>query len=236
MQNKQQNPSHRGWLLSMLVAALLAALLPALALLAPTETTMGDAQRIIYIHVPVAWLGLLGLLLMAGAGALYLATRDLSWDHWSQAAAELGWLCSGLTLATGSLWAHAAWGTWWTWDPRLTSAFVLWMIYSGYLILRTQWHDPHRRARLTAVFAILGALDVPLVVVAAHWFRGIHPATAAMEPAMRTVLWCSVGGFTVLFTLLLIGRRRQLQWQTTLELLEPHIVQPHVTTSAREVA
>ena len=175
-------------------------------------------QRIVYLHVPVAWLSLLGLLMMAGTGVAYLLTRNLSWDRWSQAAAELGWLCCGLTLATGSLWAHAAWGTWWTWDPRLTSAFVLWMIYSSYLILRAQWDDPHRRGRLSAVFAILGAVDVPLVIVAAHWFRGIHPATAAMEPAMRTALWCSVAGFTVLFTLLLTCRRRQLQFQASKDL------------------
>ena len=210
MHMSEQDHLRRRWPLLLLVAALLAVVLPAIALLAPTEATMGHAQRIIYIHVPVAWLGLLGLLLMAGGGVMYLVTRNLSWDQWSQAAAELGWLCCGLTLLTGSLWAHAAWGTWWTWEPRLTSAFVLWMIYSGYLILRTQWDDPHRRGRLSAVFAILGAVDVPLVIVAAHWFRGIHPATVAMEPAMRTVLWCSVAGFTVLFTLLLICRRGQL--------------------------
>ena len=81
-------------------------------------------NQIVYIHVPVAWLGLLGLLLMAGSGVMYLRTRNRLWDQWSQAAAELGWLCCGLTLATGSLWAHAAWGTWWTWDPRLTSTFI----------------------------------------------------------------------------------------------------------------
>ena len=167
-------------------------------------------NQIVYIHVPVAWLGLLGLLLTAGGGAMYLGTRNRLWDQWSQAAAELGWLCCGLTLATGSLWAHAAWGTWWTWDPRLTSAFILWMIYSGYLILRAQFDDPHRRGRLSAVFAILGALDVPLVIVAAHWFRGIHPAAVSPEPAMRAALWCSVAGFTVLFALLLACRRRQL--------------------------
>ena len=208
------------------VAALLAAALPAIALLAPTESTMGDAQRIVYLHIPVAWLGLLGLLIMAGAGLMYLARRNLTWDHWSQAAAELGWLCCSLTLVTGSLWAHEAWGTWWTWEPRLTSAFILWMIYSGYFILRGQLDDPHRRARLSAVFAVVGAMDVPLVIVAAHWFRGIHPAAAAMEPAMRAVLWCSVAGFSCLFLVLLACRRWQLQLQTFLEVREQPIVQP----------
>ncbi len=236
MHKSEEKPVRRSWLLLMLVAAYLAAVLPAIALLAPTETTMGDAQRIIYIHVPVAWLGLLGLLLMAGGGAMYLFTRKFSWDYWSQSAAELGWLNCGLTLVTGSLWAHAAWGTWWTWDPRLTSAFILWMLYSGYLILRTQWDDLYRRARLSAVFSILAASDVPLVIVATHWFRGIHPATAAMEPVMRTVLWCSVAGFTVLFALLLACRRRQLQLHAVLEMLEQPIVHPDLTTNHCKLA
>jgi len=175
-------------------------------------------NQIVYVHVPVAWLGLLGLLLMAGGGAMYLRTRNRRWDQWSQAAAELGWLCCGLTLATGSLWAHAAWGTWWTWDPRLTSTFILWMIYSGYLILRAQLDDPDRRGRLSAVFAILGALDVPLVIVAAHWFRGIHPASVAGQPAMRAALWCGVTGATAVFALLLTCRQRQLRRWTVAEL------------------
>jgi heme exporter protein C len=235
MHQNKQNLRRRGWLFLMLVVVLLAAALPAIGLLAPTETTMGDAQRIIYLHVPVAWLGLLGLSFMAGGGAMYLWTRNLSWDQWSQAAAELGWLCCGLTLVTGSLWAHAAWGTWWTWDPRLTSAFILWMIYSGYLILRAQWDDPHRRGRLTAVFAILGALDVPLVIVAAYWFRGIHPAAAAMEPAMRAVLWLSAAGFTLLFGVLLACRRSQLQLQAILELREQPIAQPDLAEKKENV-
>ncbi len=213
MRKSRHEPMRPGWVLPALAAILLAAVVLPMALLAPTEVTMGNAQRIVYIHVPVAWLGLLGLLLMAGSGVPYLLTRNLSWDHWSQAAAELGWLCCGLTLATGSLWAHAAWGTWWTWDPRLTSALVLWLIYSGCLILRAQLDDPHRRARLSAVFAVVGAIDVPLVIVAAHWFRGIHPATVAMEPSMHAVLWLSVCGFTVLFGVLLAHRRSQLRLQ-----------------------
>ena len=187
------------WITAISAAVLLAAAAPAIALLAPTEVTMGDAQRIVYFHVPVAWLGLLGLLIMAGAGAMYLRRRNLWWDQCSQAAAELGWLYCGLTLVTGSLWARNAWGTWWTWDPRLTSAFVLWMIYSGCLLLRAQVDETHRRARLSAVLAILGALDIPLVVVAAHWFRGIHPPSVAMDPAMHAVLLWSTVGFTVLF-------------------------------------
>lgn len=236
MDKSDPQPVPRYWLPLLVVAALLAAALPAIALLAPTESTMGDAQRIVYIHVPVARLSLLGLLVMAGAGLMYLLRRNLAWDRWSQAAAELGWLCGGLTLLTGSLWGHKAWGTWWTWDPRLTAAFILWMIYSGYLLLRRHLDDPHRRARLSAVFAIVGAVDVPLVVVAAHWFRGIHPARAALEPAMRTVLIGSALGFTALFFLLLACRRRQLQLEAILELREQQIVSPDLAEHKTKVA
>ena len=107
---------------ALAAAAVLAAV--AAVFLAPTEASMGDAQRIVYIHVAVAWLGLLGYVVMAAAGAMYLVRRDLAWDHWALAAAELGWLSCGLTLLTGSLWAHAAWNTWWTWDPRLTASLI----------------------------------------------------------------------------------------------------------------
>jgi len=203
-----------------LVVALMAAVILAVSLYAPTEATMGHAQRIVYVHVAVAWLGLAGFLVMAGAGALYLIRRDLAWDQWSQSAGELGWLCSLLTLVTGSLWAREAWGTWWTWEPRLTAAFVLWAVYSGYLIVRAGLEDPHRRARLGAVLAILGLLDVPLVLMATHWFRGIHPVSPEMDPKMRLVMLLSAVGFTAFFALLLVRRRWQLHLESLLASLE----------------
>ena len=223
MATADAKPPKSGFLLSGSVLTLLLAAILALCLFAPTEETMGDAQRIVYVHVAVAWLGLLGLLTMAAAGAMYLARRDLSWDQWAQSAAELGWLCCGLTLATGSLWAHEAWGTWWTWDPRLTTAFILWTIYSGYLILRTHLEEPHRRARLAAVLAIVGAIDLPPVVMATRWFRGIHPMSPEMEPSMRLVLLLTVVGLSAVFGILLVRRRAQLRIESLLVLLEQQI-------------
>ena len=196
------------------VVGLLTAAILAAGFLAPTESSMGHAQRIVYVHVPVAWLGLLAFLTMAASGLAYLARRDLKWDHWFQAAGELGWLCCGLTLVTGSLWAHEAWGTWWEWDPRLTTAFILWAIYSGVLLVRAGIEDPHRRARVGAVLAVLGALDVPLVVMATRWFRGLHPVAPEMAPLMRTTLLISVVGFTVFFAWLANRRRAQLGLET----------------------
>jgi heme exporter protein C len=206
-----QKLTRRGlWTTAALVGLLTAAIL-AICVFAPPEKTMGAAQRIVYVHVSVAWFGLVGFLGMALAGVMYLIRRDLAWDHWAQASAEVGWLACGLTLVTGSFWARAAWGTWWTWDPRLTASFVLWALYSGCLLVRGGVEDPHRRARLGAVLAILGGVDIPLVVMATRWFRGIHPVSPGMEPAMRVVLLISVIAFTALFATLLARRRAHLQ-------------------------
>lgn len=202
------------------LAGLMTAAVLGVFLLAPTEKTMGDAQRIVYVHVAVAWSGLWAFLLTAGAGLGYLVRRDLTWDEWSQAAAEVGWLCATLTLVTGSLWARTAWGVWWTWEPRLAATFILWAICAGYLLLRAGLEDPHRKARLAAVLAILGALDLPLVIMATRWFRGIHPASPQMEPAMRAVLVTSVAAFTVLFAMLVVRRRAQLHLASQLAALE----------------
>jgi heme exporter protein C len=198
------------------LAGLLAAAVLAIFVFAPTEQSMGQAQRILYLHVSVAWAGLVAFLLVAGAGALYLLRRDLAWDHWAAAAAEVGWLCSTLTLVTGSLWARAAWNTWWTWDPRLTATAVLWAIYCAYLILRSGLEDPHHRARAGAVLATIGLIDLPMVAMATRWFRGIHPPPPQMEPAMRVTLLLSAVAFTGLFGLLVCCRRRQLQIQEAL--------------------
>jgi heme exporter protein C len=210
--NRLKNRRPRGAaLVDILAAAAVATAILAILFVAPTEATMGLAQRIVYVHVAMAWLGLAGFLVMATTAAIYLARRDLAWDQWSQSAAELGWLASSLTLATGSLWAHAAWNTWWTWDPRLMTSFILWAVYCGYLLVRGSLEEPHLRARLAAVLAITGVLDVPLVIMATRWFRGIHPVAPKMDPAMHGVLLLSVAGFTAFFALLLVRRRAQLR-------------------------
>lgn len=206
--------------LDVFCAMLLVAVFAAIFWLAPEEQTMGPVQRIMYVHVAVAWCGLLCSIATAGAGALYLWRRTLVSDQWAQAAAEWGFLCCGLTLATGSLWAHEAWGVWWTWEPRLTSMCVLWTINCGYLLVRANLDEPHRRARVAAVIAILGALDVPLVVMATRWFRGMHPESPSMEPTMRGVLALTVVGFTFLSIGIVARRRGQLGRQSQHEFTE----------------
>lgn len=192
------------------VAGLLAACGWMIFLFAPREITMGDVQRIVYLHVAVAWGGLAGCVAMGLAGAAFLARRNPAWDRWSQAAGELGWLCSTLTLATGSLWAHEAWNTWWTWEPRLTASLVLWTMFAGYFLVRASIEDAQRRARASAVLATLALADVPLVIMATRWFRGMHPVTPEMDPRMRIVLLFSIFSFSALFILLAIVRNQQL--------------------------
>jgi heme exporter protein C len=194
-----------------MVACLMFAAVSMIIFVAPTESTMGDVQRIVYLHVSVAWCGLAAIVAMGFCGAMFLIHRRLIWDFWSQAAGEIGWLCTTLTLITGSLWAHEAWGTWWTWEPRLTSSLVLWIMYSGIMLIRSSIEDTQRRGRISAVLAIIGVSDVPLVLMATRWFRGIHPITPEMDPQMRIVLLAAVISFTALFAFLVLQRCRQLK-------------------------
>lgn len=198
------------WLANVLTSVLVLLAIATIFWYAPTEVTMGDVQRIVYLHVSVAWCGLAGCLLMGACGAMFLFRGDLAWDHWSQAAGEVGWLGTTLTLGTGSLWAHEAWGVWWTWEPRLTFSLVLWLMFAGIFLLRSSIDDSPRRARLSAVLAILGAADAPLVYMATRWFRGMHPVAPEMDTRMRLVLLVGVVAFSGMFLRLGFLRRRQL--------------------------
>jgi heme exporter protein C len=155
---------------------------------------------------------------MAFCAIAYLGQgQKLWWDHWCQAAAEVGWICTTLTLASGSAWAHQAWGVWWTWEPRLTSSLVLWLINGGVLITRASIEDPHQRARLGGILAILGAVDLPLVIMATRWFRGVHPAAPEMDSRMRWILFASVAVYSILIAQLINWRHRQLALSEALD-------------------
>lgn len=181
----------------------------------PADYAMGAIQRILYVHVSVAWLSLLGFIAMALFAAIHLFGRNLKWDVWAQAANELGWLCCTLTLLTGSIWARAAWGTWWTWEPRLTTTFILWLLYSGSLLVRYQSDARDRRAIICSILAVLGALDVPLIIMATRLFRGVHPVSPEMDSAMRMTLMISMASFTAIFIVVLVARKSQLTVATS---------------------
>jgi heme exporter protein C len=192
------------------VFCLLAVSILMMFLYAPTEATMGHAQRILYLHVSVTWCGLASCLAMGASSAAYMIRRNLVWDYWSQASTEVAWLCCTITLVSGSLWAHEAWGVWWTWEPRLTSALVLWLILAGTCLARASVEDLKSRARIGAVLAVLAMGDLPILIMATRWFRGVHPVAPQMDPRMRMVLLGALLGFTAFFALLIRQRRSQI--------------------------
>jgi len=157
------------------IAVLLAAASYAALVVAPTERTMGLIQRIFYFHVPSAWTGFIAFFFVAFASVAFLRTRRPKWDRLAVSSAEVGVACFTIVLITGPIWAHPVWGIWWTWDWRLTSTLVLWLLYISYLILRMMVDDPERRAVVAAVFGIFASLDVPLVYFSIWFFRTQHP-------------------------------------------------------------
>lgn len=181
-------------------------------LYAPMERTMGDAQRIFYFHVPSAWVGFLAFFVVFLASLMYLWRRERKWDAVALSAAEIGVVFTTLVLLTGPLWAKKAWGAFWVWDARLTTTLVLWMIYIGYLMLRST-ADGERRARFSAVLGIIGFLDVPIIYVSVTLWRTMHPTllindSGGLAPQMTQTLMVCLLSFTVLFAFLLIQRVR----------------------------
>lgn len=179
---------------------------------APTEKTMGDAQRIFYFHVPSAWIGFLAFFLVFVGSVMYLLKGSHKWDTLALSAAEIGVVFTTLVLVTGPIWAKSAWGTYWTWDARLTTTLILWFIYIGYLTLRSTVDDI-RKARLAAVLGIVGFLDVPVIYLSVTIWRTMHPTliisdSGGLEPEMRTTFFVALAAFTVLFALLLAARVR----------------------------
>jgi len=160
---------------AILTALLLSYALYEALVAAPTERTMGDVQRIFYYHVPSAWTAFLLFLINFVASVVYLIRRNPIADVIAVVTAEVGVVFCTVVLVTGPLWARPVWGIWWTWDARLTSSFLLWVLFVSYLILRTLVDEPERRAMVSAVFGIFAALDIPLVYFSIWWFRTQHP-------------------------------------------------------------
>jgi heme exporter protein C len=182
-------------------------------LFAPMEQTMGDVQRIFYFHVSSAWVGMFAFLIVFIASIAYLRGQRRFWDRIALSSAEIGVVFLTMALITGSLWAKPTWNTWWTWDPRLTTSAILWTIYVVYLVLRGAIEEPIQRARLSAIFGIIGFIDVPIVFMAVRWWRTIHPVIFdsqgfdLSERMLVTFIVCLVS-FTLLYVTLLIQRYR----------------------------
>ena len=181
-----------GWLS---IVALAAGMLMGFGV-APRETTQGNVQRIMYLHVPTAWVAYLAFGIVFGASIVYLVRRIDAADRLAHASAEVGVVFTGLTIAAGSIWGKPTWGAWWTWDARLTSVAVLFVMYLGYLLLRGMIDDHERGARYAAVLGIVAALDVPLVHFSVYWWRTLHqppsvlkPGPVSMPPAILAAYW-----------------------------------------------
>ncbi len=186
---------------------------------APIERVMGAVQKVFYFHVAAGWVGMLSFLFAAVAGVFYLVKKTKIWDLVGVAAIEIGIIFIFVNIVTGSIWARPIWNTWWTWDPRLTTATIMELVYIAYLMLRQGIDDPERRSRFGAVYAIIGFLSVPLTFFSIRIFRTIHPVVIAgsdptavgtfdMTPTMFQTMMVSIVVFSILFVDLVWHRIR----------------------------
>jgi heme exporter protein C len=215
-------------ILSVITAVLLAYALYEALVVAPTERTMGDVQRIFYYHVPSAWTAFLLFLVNLVASVTYLVRRNPKADAMAVVCAEVGVVFCTIVLVTGPIWARPVWGIWWTWDVRLTTTLVLWLIYVSYLVLR-RFSDSAQTPVLAAVLAIFGALDVPLVYFSIWFFRTQHPQPViggggSLDPRMAHVLLINWLAFSCFAFLVCWSRYR-------LELMQREIEEAHAMES-----
>ncbi|HET9949218.1 MAG TPA: cytochrome c biogenesis protein CcsA [Longimicrobiales bacterium] len=189
-----------------------------------TEVSQGIAQRIFYVHPPAAWTAFLAFGIAALTSGVYLWIEDERLDWAAQSAAEGGMVFGTIMLTTGPLWGKIAWGTYWTWEPRLTLTLLLWFIFLGYFLVRRSTDDPAKGRRLSAVVAIVGALLIPFIHLSVVWFRSLHPEPVVVKPEgptlpgdMLATLLASLASFTTLFLGLFMlryaleGLRRDLE-------------------------
>ena len=178
---------------------------------APTEAVMGNIQRIFYFHMGAVWVATIAFTVVFIASIQYLRKQTRFWDIMAYSSAEIGVLFTTLTIITGSIWAKPVWGTWWTWDPQLTTTFILWILYIVYLILRSSAGSDVKKAKFAAVFGIIAFLDLPLVYASARLMRGISPVVfggrgGGIAPQMMVALLVCLITFTLLYTVLLKQR------------------------------
>ena len=182
----------------------------------PDELNQGAIFRIIYFHVPAAITSFAGFFVAMFASVGYLIKKDLRFDSVAASITEVSFAFTTITLITGSIWGRIIWGIWWTWDYRLTSFFICWLLYVGYLMLRRAIDDPTTRAKLCAVLSIFACVDVVIVWKSIEWFRTQHPGPVlsirgggGMAPGMEAPLWWNVLAMLMLATVLVMIRMRQ---------------------------
>lgn len=186
--------------------ALLAGVMVRAIVYTPVEVHQGPAQKIFYMHAPAAWSAMLAFSLVGIVSVAYLIMRDERLDRFAACSAEVGLAFSGVMLTTGPIWGKTVWGTWWTWDARLTLTLFLFLLFIGYLALRAAVTDPGERARFAAVVGIMGLVLVPFVHLSVYLFRTLHPQPVVLKPSAPTLpgsmlvtLLASFAVFTVLY-------------------------------------
>lgn len=196
----------------------------AAALAAPPDQLQGDLQRLMYVHVPAAWLAYLSFAITLGASLGWLWKRTARLDRLAAASAEVGVFFTGLTIAVGSVWGKPVWGVWWTWDPRLVTTALMFFVYLGYLALRRAVVDPGLRARRAAVFGVLAFAQVPVVHFSVIWWRALHQPPTVLRPGDPTIdhwmlaaLLLNLAAFTLAYAVLLRSRVRLAVAEEALE-------------------
>jgi heme exporter protein C len=193
---------------------------------APEEKVMGAVQKIFYFHVPIAAVTFLSVFALLAGAIGYLWTRRAAWDHLSIASAEVGLLFCTLVLITGPIWAKPAWGVWWTWEAKLTTTLILWLLLAGILLSRAYASSPEQGARVASVLGVVAALDVPIIYKAVDWWRGQHPIVFGagkpdpLAPGMLSALLVSMLVFFLLYALLVAARMRLASLEDRLAALE----------------
>jgi heme exporter protein C len=201
-------------LLLIATAGLMPIALYLIFLNAPEEKVMGAVQKIFYFHVPIAAVTFLSVFALLAGAVGYLWTRRAGWDHLSIASAEVGLLFCTLVLITGPIWAKPAWGVWWTWEAKLTTTLILWLLLAGILLSRAYASTPEQGARVASVLGVVAALDIPIIYTAVDWWRGQHPIvfgpgkTNPLAPGMLSALMVSMLVFVLLYALLVAARMR----------------------------
>jgi len=217
----------KNYLLLGLAFSLMLAALGLVFIYVPTEKSMGVVQRIFYFHVPVAWISLLAFSVVFIGSILYLWKREEKWDVLARSSGEIGFVFITLVLITGPIWAKPAWGTWWTWDTRLTSALVLWFMYLAYIMVRSLAVEKSQGARFSAAVGIVGFIDVPIVYLAIRLWRTQHPGPVifegGLEGSMLLTLTVSVAAFTILYLYLLIQTTSLRQLEADVEELQRNL-------------
>ncbi len=185
-----------------------------LSMVSPKDDVQGELVRIMYIHVPAAWLAYVAFFVTFLGSLTYLLTKNLKWDRIAAASAEIGVFFTGLTLALGMIWGKSTWGVWWTWDARLTLTAIMFFVYLGYLALRRTTDDPISRASRASVLGVLGAVQIPIVHFSVVWWRTLHQPPSLVRPdgpaiqesLMLVALIVGVLAFTVVYVSAMVKR------------------------------